>query len=163
MEFLTPVLEHLRSLGDMRCTVFFGKHLPARLKRLQYIDNREPLSWEQFKEFTAHERFHIVLAPLPDTLFNRGRSISKLMDTVAVGGAGMFSARAPFSGTITHNHDGVLLGDDVTVWCAEIRRLTANLQAALLLAQRAVTTAERVGSRKNLRRFWAERLGLSIV
>jgi hypothetical protein len=161
IEFLSPILEALRDRTNIRCSLFFGKDLPMSLKRVPFIDNRAPLSWVQFKQFAARERYHIVLAPLPDTTFNRGRSISKLLDTAAVGAAGLFSARMPFSRAITHREDGLLLGDDPAVWRTEIERLIGDLKTARVLAENAAITAQRLGSKERLRAFWIERLEMS--
>ena len=160
MAFLTPILEAMGTRDDLRCTLFFGKHLPSRLKSLPAIDNREPLAWEQFKQWSAQERYHIVLAPLPETPFNRGRSLTKLMDVASVGAAGLFSARRPFSQALEHNRDGLLLADDPVVWGTEIERLLDNLQATKILAQSAAITAQRLGSRQDLRSFWLRCLQL---
>ena len=160
MSFLTPVLQRLGRRSDIRCTLFFGKHIPAQLKSLPSIDNRNPLSWEEYRQFSASERYHMVLAPLPDTPFNRGRSLTKVMETAGVGGVGLFSAREPFSGGLKHGHDGLLLEDDPALWMTEIERLAANLPSAKPLAEGLAVTAQRLGDRQNLRLFWLERLGV---
>jgi hypothetical protein len=85
------------------------------------------------------------------------------MDVAAVGGAGLFSARAPFSAALTEAHDGLLLADDPFLWRQEIDRLATNLETARFLADNLRRTAERIGSTQQLRRFWSERLGLDGV
>ena len=102
----------------------------------------------------------MVLAPLPDTPFNRGRSLTKVMETAGVGGVGLFSAREPFSGGLKHGHDGLLLEDDPALWMTEIERLAANLPSAKALAEGLAVTAQRLGDRQTLRLFWLERLGV---
>jgi len=163
IEFLTPVLEALRHRNDILCSLFFGKHLPSSLRMLPFLDNRAPLGWAQFKEFSARERYHIVLAPLPDTPFNRGRSISKLLDAAAIGAAGLFSARAPFGGTITHSKEGLLLADDVGLWRFEIERLISDLDSARALAKNGAIAAQRLGSKQKLRAFWIDRLSMKNI
>jgi len=162
IDFLAPVLERLvGGRDDIRCTLFWGKHAPPSLAHRPGIDNRAPLTWSAFKGFLARERFHIVLAPLPDTPFNRGRSITKLLDAAAVGAAGVFSDRLPFNRSITRELDGLLLPDDAGVWCSEIGRLVADLDHTRKLAERGAACARRLGEPARLRRFWSERLGLA--
>ena len=160
ISFLTPILQRLGKREDICCTLFFGKHVPPQLRSLPSIDNRAPLSWEHFKHFSACERYHMVLAPLPDTPFNRGRSLTKVMETAGVGGAGIFSARQPFSDALEHGHNGLLLEDDPALWVAEIERLAADLQMARFLAENMVTAAQRLGNKQTLRTYWSERFGI---
>ncbi len=162
LDFLTPVLERLlRGRDDMRCTIFWGKHAPPALERRAGIDNRAPLSWTAFKRFLARERFHVVLAPLPDTPFNRGRSLTKLMDAAAVGAAGVFSERAPFNRSIVPEATGLLLPDDAGVWSSEIGRLAADLSRARTIAEGGAACVRRIGNPARLRQFWSDRLTLA--
>ena len=105
----------------------------------------------------------MVLAPLAETPFNRGRSLTKLMDVASVGAAGLFSARTPFSQAVEHNHDGLLLADDPVLWCAEIERLMTDLETAKVLAENMTITAQRLGNKLDLRSFWMQRLGLKAL
>ena len=151
MSFLTPVLQRLGRRSDIRCTLFFGKHIPAQLKSLPSIDNRNPLSWEEYRQFSASERYHMVLAPLPDTPFNRGRSLTKVMETAGVGGSGSIQ-RAGARSAVASN--------TVTTACfwkmiphsgmTEIERLAANLPSAKALAESLAVTAQRLGDQANL-------------
>jgi len=159
LDFLVPVLEHvLRDNRDMTLAVFLGRHLPARVARLPGVENCAPLAWADYRARMAGERFHVLLAPLPDTPFNRGRSLTKLMEAAGAGAALLASARSPFSGAIETGRDGLLLSDTPGDWVREIRRLAANREAARKLAEGSARLALRIGDPERLALFWRERL-----
>lgn len=161
LDFLTPVLEQvLTGARDVTLTVFFGKHLPSPIARLRGVENHAPLAWAAYRSRMAGERFHLLLSPLPDTPFNRGRSLTKLMEAAATGAALLASRRAPFDAAIANGRDGLLIGDDPDDWVREIRRLAADREAARLLADGSALLAQRIGDPERLGQFWRERLGL---
>ncbi len=161
LDFLAPVLEQVLSDSrDITLTVSFGKHLPARVARLPGVENHAPLAWADYQARMAGERFHLLLAPLPDTPFNRGRSLTKLMEAAAAGAALLASARLPFSGAIEAGRDGLLLSDEPGEWMREIRRLAADREVACRLAEGSARLAHRIGDPERLALFWRERLGL---
>ncbi len=159
-DFLAPVLEQVLTNGqNITLTAFFGRHLPPRITGLPGVENHAPLPWADYRVRMAGERFHALLAPLPDTHFNRGRSLTKLMEAAATGAALLTNARAPFNDAIESGHDGLLLGDDAAEWVAEIQRLTADRDAARCLAEGGARLARRIGDPDRLALFWRERLG----
>ena len=161
IEFLVSVLEGLAAKrANVTTTLFFGKHLPRALSSLVGIDNRPALDWPQFRQFLARERYHVLLAPLPLSPFNAGRSITKIFDAAAVGACGLFSDRAPFRGAVTSGENGLLLADDPARWVAEILRLSENPSDALRLAKGGAALARQLGDPQRLRNFWIERMGL---
>lgn len=161
LDFLAPVLEQvLTSDRDITLTAFFGRHFPARIARLPGVENHRPLPWIDYRAHMEGARFHALLAPLPDTLFNRGRSLTKLMEAAATGAALMTSARLPFSTAIESGRDGLLLGDDPSDWVNEIRSLATDREAARRLADAGARLARRIGDPGRLALFWRERLGL---
>ena len=119
--------------------------------RLERKDSRQDI---------ARERFHALLAPLPLSPFNAGRSITKIFDAAAVGACGLFSDRAPFRGAVTSGENGLLLADDPARWVAEILRLSENPSDALRLAKGGAALARQLGDPQRLRNFWIERMGL---
>jgi hypothetical protein len=161
LDFLAPVLEKVLTGGrDVTFTSFFGRHLPARIARLPGVENHAPMPWIDYRARMAGERFHALLAPLPDTLFNRGRSLTKLMESAATGAALLASNRPPFSAAVESGRDGSLLGDDPGDWVREIRRLAAERDEARSLAEGGARLARRIGDPERLALFWRERLGL---
>lgn len=160
--FLADVAERLpRAVPGARLTLFFGEHLPDRLRRHVAVDNRRPLSWPQFKSFTRIERFHVALAPLSPTPFNRGRSITKTLDTAAVGAVGVYSDLQPFRGCVSHAEDGLLLGSKPEDWIATLVDLNTDRGHCRKLAAGGIALANTRGDRNRQRRFWLERLRLT--
>jgi hypothetical protein len=161
LEFLVPVLEAAVAVhSDMQVVLFFGRHLPKSLKGLPQVKNCRPLSWSRYKAVLQHERFHAVLAPLPDTPFNHGRSITKFLDVAAVGAAGLFSARRPFTDAVTDGVHGLLLPDDPVVWRESLLRLAKDLATARRLSEAARARARDIGDPARVRAFWRTRLGV---
>jgi hypothetical protein len=161
LAFLVPVLDAVATARrDIRVVLFFGRHLPKPLKGRPRIESRRPLPWSGYKAVLERERFHVVLAPLPDTLFNRGRSITKFLDVAAVGAAGLFSARPPFTDVVSDGVHGLLLPDDPAEWRDSVLRLAADLSAARRLSEAARAHARQLGDPARVRAFWRARLGL---
>jgi glycosyltransferase involved in cell wall biosynthesis len=161
LDFLAPVLDQiLTSDRDVTLTVFFGKHLPARIAGLPGVKNHAPLPWADYQARMAGERFHLLLAPLPDTPFNRGRSLTKLMEAAATGAVLLASDRLPFSAAVESGRDGLLLGDDPADWVRGIRRLADDREAARGLAKGSARLARHIGDPERVALFWRERLGL---
>lgn len=147
--------------APVRLTMFMGKHLPTDLARLAIVDNRRPLDWVAFKAFQRAERFHVMLAPLPDTPFNRGRSITKLMDVAAVGAAGLLADRAPFEGRVDNGRSGLLLGDDPRLWVEAILHCMEQPSQTRALAEGGAQLARRLGDPQRVRAFWMQRMALA--
>jgi glycosyltransferase involved in cell wall biosynthesis len=161
LDFLVPILEEVLTNGrDVTFTAFFGRYLPARIARLPGVENYAPMPWVDYRARMVGERFHALLAPLPDTPFNRGRSLTKLMEAAATGAALLASDRLPFSAAIEPGRDVLLLGDDPADWVREIRRLAAEREEARSLAEGAARLARRIGDPERLALFWRQRLGL---
>ncbi len=118
------------------------------------------MSWTEFRGHLGANRYHIVLAPLPDTPFNSGRSLSKLMDAAGAGAAGLFSDRTPFRQVVSHGESGMLIGDDPRAWISVARSLLADRQATATLARNAAVLASRIGDPAILRAFWRRELAL---
>jgi hypothetical protein len=162
LEFLEEIALGLARRGTpVTLTTFLGKHVPPRLAGFPGLDNRPPLAWEGFKRFQRRERFHLLLAPLPDTPFNKGRSITKLMDVAAVGAAGLLADRAPFAGRLRDGEEGLLLPDEPTRWVEAIDALVAEPARARALAEGGARLARRLGDPARVRRFWLERFDLA--
>ena len=144
----------------VRVSFFLGKALPREIRARAFVDNREPMRWSDYRRVVERERFHVVLAPLPDTPFNAGRSITKVLDVAAVGAAGLFSERDPFRSVVTHGRDGMLLPDDAPAWVAALQHILENPANAVALAIGCRRLAETTGDPGRVRNFWMSRLGL---
>jgi hypothetical protein len=161
MEFLLPILASVvTARQDIRVVLFFGRHVPKALNGQPRIESRRPLPWGQYKAVLQHERFHAVLAPLPDTPFNLGRSITKFLDVAAVGAAGLFSARPPFTDVVTDGLHGLLLPDDPVVWRESILGLAQDPARARRLSEASRARARDIGDPARVKAFWRTRLGV---
>jgi len=159
LDFLSEIADAInKSQLRLRLTVFLGSHIPPLLAKNPIVENRKPLSWPAFRRLLEKERFHLLLAPLPDTPFNKGRSITKLLDAAAVGAAGIYSNRLPFADRVTHGADGLLVGDNVENWLEAISGLAGNLERTRGIAAGGASLARRVGDPDRLRAFWQSRL-----
>ncbi len=163
LDFLRAVAEGLlKTVPAARLTLFFGRHAPRALRRLPNVDNRAPLAWPAFRALLSRERFHLGLAPIPDTPFARARSFTKLLDHAACGATGLYSDAPPFAEVLSGEGGGVLLPWRAGAWVETIAALDADRGRALALAKTGVALAARVGDRARLREFWAGRLDLCV-
>jgi len=162
LDLLRSIAHALPAIApEARLTMFFGDGLPRSMRRLASIDNRPPLSWPAFKRFVAQQRFHVCLAPLMPTPFNRGRSITKVLDGASVGAATLFSKRAPFDSVVSDGNDGFLLDDAPESWIAKIATLAQDRDRCRAIALGGMQLANAKGDRERLRRFWLSELDLT--
>ncbi len=161
LEFLAALAAEAARLAlPMQLTVFLGVHASPALRDNPLVVNRKPLPWNSFRRLLQQERFHVMLAPLPDTPFNKGRSITKLMDAAAVGAVGLFSNRLPFSDRVTHEQNGLLIADDVAAWVAALRAVVVDPARSRQIAAGGAELARKLGDPALLRAFWLPRLAL---
>ncbi|MDX2266434.1 MAG: hypothetical protein NW215_15850 [Hyphomicrobiales bacterium] len=161
LPFLEAVADRVRRRApSARLTMFFGRHAPSSLQRAPNVQNLAPMKWPEFRRMLTVERFHIGLAPLADTLFARGRSITKALDHASAGVAGLYSEGPTFAGAVTHGRTGLLLPMDADVWAEEIARLDRDRAALEALAQAGVERGREVGDPAKLRAFWRDRAGV---
>lgn len=145
---------------DARLHLFFGRHLPREVSASGTIVIHDPIPWSRFADFCRRTLFHIALAPVQATPFAMARSITEVMDHAAVGAAGLYGNRPPFAGVITHNRDGLLLGDDPAEWADAIQELAADPDRMSALAANGSALAARLGDPARLRRFWVDGLAV---
>jgi hypothetical protein len=86
---------------------------------------------------TAQPGWHIGLAPLLDTPFNRCKSALKSIDYAALGLAVLASDMAVYRGSLADGTAGQLVGNTAAAWYAGIDRLMRDPQARRALADRA--------------------------
>ena len=162
LEFLESLASALATAAPRaRLTLFFGRYAPRPLRRMQNVDNRAPLAWTDFRSMINNERFHIGLAPLGDTVFARGRSITKILDHGAAGVAGLYSDAPSYAPAVRHGETGLLLPPDPDVWIKEIVRLGQDRASLRAMAEAGATHAAQLGDPAKLRSFWLNRLGVS--
>ena len=162
LEFCAPaVAGFLARRPDAHLTTFLNGHAPASLRNLSNVTHLSPMGWEKYRAFVASHRFHIAIAPALDTAFNRSRSLSRLHDHAAYGAAGLFSAQAPFAGTVADGTSGRLLPNDPEAWQAALFDLAGNRDAARRLAAGGQHLSAALGDHGRVRSFWQRQFGLS--
>ena len=161
LPLLARLAEDLDDAGcEARLHLYFGKHLPRSLSDLRTIVNHDPVPWPEFADFCRRTQFHIAVAPVQRTSFAMARSITKLMDHAAVGAAGIYSDRPPFSSVVTHGRDGILSGDAATYWADAVLGLVGDPTRMAQVACAGSALAARLGDPVHVRRFWIEALGI---
>ncbi len=83
--------------------------------------------------FVATCRWHIALAPLADTAFNRCKSDIKFLDYGALGAAGVFSRSPAYERTVQHKVTGYLVDNTPDAWEDTLENLIAHPIAALVI------------------------------
>ena len=94
--------------------------LVPRIKMIYQMD------WESFHLDTQNRNVDIVLNPVLRSEFNSFRSPTKFFDTTRLGAVGLYSDTLPFSNFVNHNYDGILLKNDLDLWCQNVNDLLEN-------------------------------------
>lgn len=124
MKWLAPVIAEVQR----RCsnTVFevIGDHRVARIFRgIPRVIVLPTMPWPDYLKHTQTVRQDIGLAPLRDTLFNRGRGPIKFFDYARAGAVGVYSEGPAFSDFVSHEIDGFVLENDPFLWTERIIEL----------------------------------------
>ena len=162
LEFIVdPILDLCTYHPQIRLTTFLGPHAPAPLRGHQNIIHQSPRSWRAFIKILQKRRFHIALAPYRDTLFNRARSINKILDHGAFGAAGIYSRLPPLSQVITQDQNGLLVNEHPADWHRSVSRLINARAHTRNLAQAGADLSKTLGNHENIRQFWLQQFGLN--
>ncbi len=154
---ISSALEDVHSrFHHLHFQFLLGRHLPARLRRLTRTENGAAMDWLDFRKYLGETRAHIALAPLMDTPYNRAKSHVKILDIAAIGAAGVYSNRSPYSEVITHGKDGLLVDDDPSSWAEAISRLAADRALAHRIALKGQVLARRIGDPEPARKYWLD-------
>lgn len=124
MKWLSPVIAEVQRC--CRNTVFevIGDHRVARIFRgIPRVTVLPTMLWPDYVKHTQTVRQDIGLAPLRDTLFNRGRGPIKFFDYARAGAVGVYSAGPAFSDFVSHEIDGFVLENDQSLWIERIIEL----------------------------------------
>ena len=85
-----------------------------------------PMDWESFLLDTQNRNVDIVLNPILKSEFNSFRSPTKFFDATRLGAVGIYSDCLPYSQFVNDNFDGILLPNDLNLWCQNIYDLLEN-------------------------------------
>ena len=160
--FLAPVLaQFLRRHPDARLTTFLGRAAPDQLQGIANATNLDPFDWSAYQTFVKDHQFHVAVAPALDTLFNRGRSLTRLHDNAAFGAAGLYSRLPPFEGALIDETEGLLIENDSAAWGEKLEQLYADRLMTEQLAAGGQTLSMRLGDPARVRAFWMAELNIA--
>jgi len=124
MKWLAPVIAEVQRRCSNTVYEVIGDHRVARIFRgIPRVTVLPTMSWPDYLKHTQTVRQDIGLAPLRDTLFNRGRGPIKFFDYARAGAVGVYSAGPAFSDFVSHEIDGYVLENDPSLWAERIVEL----------------------------------------
>ncbi len=112
--------------NDCLIEIYVNKKWRNYFRSVPRIKMSYPLDWETFYLDTVVGKVDIVLNPIFNSNFNNFRSPTKFFDITRLDAVGIYSNLKPFSNFIHHNHDGILLDNNVDDWTEKISYLLDN-------------------------------------
>ncbi len=109
---------HFEVIGDARVARIFKK-----VPRITVLDT---MPWPDYLIYTQNNRFDIGVAPLLDTLFNRGRGPIKFFDYARCGAVGVYSTGPAFESFVADRVDGFVLKNDQQLWVDTLIKLVRS-------------------------------------
>lgn len=108
--------------------------LPVRMVNPRPEETEYPLFmlW-----FSNRLHWHIAIAPLRDTPFNRCKSDIKFLDYSAIGAAGIYSRVPAYELSVRHLETGWLAENDVGAWVEALEELLSNDGLRIQIARNA--------------------------
>jgi glycosyltransferase involved in cell wall biosynthesis len=124
MKWLAPVIAEVqRRCPNTVFEVIGGDRVARIFKGIPRVLVLPTMAWPDYLKHTQTVRQDIGLAPLRDTLFNRGRGPIKFFDYARTGAVGVYSAGPAFSDFVSNGVDGFVLDNDPTLWVERIVEL----------------------------------------
>ena len=121
MKWLAPVMAEVQRRCSSTVFEVMGGDRVARIFRgIPRVTVLPTMPWPEYLRYTQTVRQDIGLAPLRDTLFNRGRGPIKFFDYARAGAVGVYSAGPAFSEFVSHGVDGFVLQNDPDLWVERI-------------------------------------------
>jgi len=138
MKWLAPVVAEVQR----RChnTVFeiIGGYQVAKIfKDIPRVVVIPTMIWSNYIKHTQLVHQDIGLAPLRDTLFNRGRGPIKFFDYARAGAVGIYSAGPAYSEFVQNGVDGFVLENNHSIWVKKIIDLVNSRQLRQIMAYAA--------------------------
>ena len=112
--------------NDCLIEIYVNKKWRNYFRSVPRIKMSYPLDWETFFFDTTTGKVDIVLNPIFHSNFNNFRSPTKFFDITRLEAVGIYSNLKPFRGFINHNHDGILLDNNIDDWIEKISFLLDN-------------------------------------
>lgn len=138
MKWLAPVIAEVQRRCPSTIFEVIGGDLVAQIfKGIPRVSVLPTMPWSDYLKHTQTVHQDIGLAPLRDTLFNRGRGPIKFFDYARSGAVGVYSAGPAFSGFVANDVDGFVLENDRTLWVEKIIELVNSPQLRQRMADAA--------------------------
>lgn len=133
LELLRPIYEKLnKTYGNKLKYGFIGCKLDGLLGHIE--NDMLYRSYEEYARNLSSQNFDIVMAPLLDNDFNRGKSNLKFLEYSACGFPGVYSFVGPYENTVDDGCDGYLIKDnDCDLWYERIVELIENKEQRQLM------------------------------
>jgi len=136
MKWLVPVIAEVqRRCPSTIFEVIGGARVARIFKGIPRVLVLPTMPWHEYLKHTQTVRQDIGLAPLRDTLFNRGRGPIKFFDYARAGAVGVYSAGLAFSDFVSHGVDGFVLENDPLLWVERIVELVNTPQLRQSMAE----------------------------
>lgn len=138
MKWLAPVIAEVqRRCPNTVFEVIGGDRVSRIFKGIPRLLVLPTMAWPDYLKHTQTVRQDIGLAPLRDTLFNRGRGPIKFFDYARAGAVGVYSAGPAFSDFVSNGVDGFVLENDPSLWVERIVELVNSPELRQSMADAA--------------------------
>ncbi|MBT6278375.1 MAG: glycosyltransferase [Chromatiales bacterium] len=162
LEAIAPALKAIHGLrAQARIEVITTGRLPRPLRGLERCHKRAFQPWPVYQETMVRRRRHILVVPMLDTPFNRGKSHVKVLDAAGLGAVGVYSARAPYNSVVDHGRTGLLVDDSVQSWTRALLDLIDDPARAQAISAAGQARATQLGDVGLAVAFWREALGFN--
>ncbi len=127
MKWFAPIIcEVQRLCPEVHFEVFGDARFSRIFKKVPRITVLDTMAWPDYLSYTQNNRFDIGVAPLLDTLFNRGRGPIKFFDYARCGAVGVYSSGPAFESFVTDGVDGFVLKNDQQLWIDTLVKLVRS-------------------------------------
>ena len=127
IKWLVPIIREVQSrCPNTTFEIIGGERVAKLFKGITRVEVLETMPWPQYLDHTSNVHQDIGLAPLMDTLFNRGRGPIKFFDYARAGAVGIYSKGPAFGEFVADGVDGFLLDNDPQLWIKKIVELVNN-------------------------------------
>jgi len=138
MKWLAPVITEVqRHCPNTLFEVIGGDRVARIFKGIPRVLVLPTMPWPDYLKHTQTVHQDIGLAPLRDTLFNRGRGPIKFFDYARAGAVGVYSTGPAFSDFVSNGVDGFILENDPALWVERIVELVNSPQLRQRMADAA--------------------------
>jgi glycosyltransferase involved in cell wall biosynthesis len=158
LAMLAPVLEGLlKSYGERLRLQLWNISPPESLAGLPNVEKPWPglVNYQAFVDFFLKQDCDIVIAPLLESDFNRGKSWQKFIEYSALGVPGVYSRITPYEEVVEHGKNG-FLAYSLSEWESSLRALIDDASLRLRLGRAAQETVHEAWMLSDLFHRWDE-------